>query len=61
MCSSDLLSNDPEELAARARHWLNDPDAAAAAGTAAREHALRHYGADRFLAEWDRILEKVTA
>ena len=56
-----LLSNDPEALAAQARQWLNDPDAAAAAGTAAREHALRHYGADRFLAEWDRILEKVTA
>jgi hypothetical protein len=56
-----LLSNDLEALAAQARHWLNDPDAAAAAGTAARGHALRHYGLDRFLADWDRILEKVTA
>ncbi len=56
-----LLSNDPDALAAQARRWLDDPGAAAAAGTAAREHALEHYGADRFLGEWDRILEKVTA
>jgi glycosyltransferase involved in cell wall biosynthesis len=34
-----LLSNDPEALAAQARRWLDDHDAAAAAGTAAREHA----------------------
>jgi glycosyltransferase involved in cell wall biosynthesis len=56
-----LLSNDPEALAARARQWLDDPDAASAAGAAAREHALTHFGSDRFLADWDRILEKVTA
>jgi glycosyltransferase involved in cell wall biosynthesis len=56
-----LLSNDPEALVAQARHWLDDPDAAAAAGAAAREHALRHYGPDRFHADWDGILEKVTA
>ncbi|MFI7481868.1 glycosyltransferase [Kocuria sp. M1R5S2] len=56
-----LLSNDLHALAGQARHWLEDPDAAAAAGTAAREHALAHYGLDRFHADWDRILEKVTA
>lgn len=56
-----LLSNDPRALAAQARAWLADPAAAAAAGSAAREHALAHYGTDRFHADWDRILEKVTA
>ena len=55
-----LLSNDPDELLARARDWLHDRDAAAAAGAAARDHALRHYGLGRFLADWDTVLQEVT-
>lgn len=55
-----LLSNDPDELLARARGWLHDRDAAAAAGAAARDHALRHYGLGRFLADWDTVLQEMT-
>ncbi|WP_230928255.1 glycosyltransferase [Dietzia aurantiaca] len=54
-----LLSNDPAQLESRAREWLADPGAAAAAGAAAREHALAHYGVGRFLADWDEILTEV--
>lgn len=54
-----LLSSNPAELAERARTWLADPDAAAAAGRAAREHALTHYGLTRFLRDWDTLLEEM--
>ena len=59
--AAGLLSNDPAQLEARARLWLADRDAAAAAGAAAREHALAHYGLARFLAEWDMIMAEVTS
>ncbi|WP_114560346.1 glycosyltransferase [Desertihabitans aurantiacus] len=51
-----LVSNDLEELLATARRWMDDPEEARAAGLVAREHALGHYGIDRFLADWDRVL-----
>jgi glycosyltransferase involved in cell wall biosynthesis len=42
-----------------AAHWLIDePDAAARLGAAARRAALARYGLDRFLADWDRLLEE---
>ena len=59
--AAGLLSNDPAELAGRARQWLDDPGAAADAGAAARAHALERHGLDRFLADWDALLEKVVA
>ncbi|MCW2632724.1 MAG: hypothetical protein JWR88_1686, partial [Pseudonocardia sp.] len=37
-----------------------DPLRAAAMGRAARQAALRRYGVDRFLADWDRLLAEVT-
>jgi glycosyltransferase involved in cell wall biosynthesis len=41
-----------------AAHWLlDDPDAAHRLGVRAREHALARYGLDRFLGDWDRLLE----
>jgi hypothetical protein len=59
--AAGLLSNDPAELAERGRQWLQDPASAAEAGAAARAHALDRYGLDRFLAEWDALIERVLA
>lgn len=55
-----LLTNDLTALAAQARRWLEDPEAARAAGAAGRAHALAHYGLDRFLTDWDDLLGKVS-
>ena len=44
-----------------AAHWLLSDDAAAASlGARARQVALARYGLDRFLADWDRLLEEET-
>ena len=59
--AAGLLSNDPAELTARARQWLDDPGLAARAGEAARAHALEHYGLERFLADWDEQIGRVVA
>lgn len=59
--SAGLLSNDLGELAQRGRQWLEDPDLAARAGAAARVHALDRYGLERFLADWDALIERVVA
>jgi glycosyltransferase involved in cell wall biosynthesis len=59
--AAGLLSNDPAELADRGRQWLDDPAAAAEAGAAARAHALERYGLERFLADWDALVERVAA
>lgn len=49
----------PEELYAAAAGLLADPDCARRAGLAAREFALRRYGLQRFLDEWDTLLHDV--
>jgi hypothetical protein len=59
--SAGLLSNDPAELAERGRQWLQDPASAAEAGAAARALALDRYGLERFLADWDALVERVAA
>ena len=56
-----VLSSDPEVLIATARRWLADPDEARERGAAARRHALAAFGVERFLADWDRLLEEVVA
>jgi glycosyltransferase involved in cell wall biosynthesis len=44
-----------------ATHWLlEDPAAARRLGERARQVALNRYGLDRFLADWDRLLEEET-
>jgi glycosyltransferase involved in cell wall biosynthesis len=44
-----------------AAHWLLEDDAAAVSlGARARQVALARYGLDRFLADWDRLLEEET-
>jgi glycosyltransferase involved in cell wall biosynthesis len=44
-----------------AAHWLIDePEQARRLGARARQVALARYGLDRFLADWDRLLEEET-
>lgn len=54
-----IVSNDVSVLTDAAAHLLADPDAAAELGAAARTHAIDRYGLDRFLTDWDRLLEEV--
>jgi hypothetical protein len=55
-----VLSTRPDRLWSAVREYLHDADAARLAGKAARAAALERYGLDRFLADWDRLLEEVT-
>jgi hypothetical protein len=44
-----------------AAHWLiEEPEQARLLGARARQVALARYGLDRFLADWDRLLEEET-
>ncbi len=56
-----VLSSDPDVLRATARRWLADPDEARVVGSAARAHALGRFGVERFLADWDRVLDAAVA
>lgn len=56
-----VVSNRPEVLS-EALEWLgSDHDAARRMGCRAREWALRKYGLERFLDDWNRLFEEVTA
>lgn len=55
-----VLSTRPERLWVAVREFLHDEDAARLAGKAARSAALERYGLDRFLRDWDALLEEVT-
>ena len=48
-----VVTARPEELAAAARRFVEDPSEARSVGAAAREAALSRYGLKRFLADWD--------
>lgn len=54
-----VVSSDPDVLAAAARRLLQDPEEAAARGRVARAHVVEHFGLERFLRDWDRLLEEV--
>jgi hypothetical protein len=56
-----VVSTRVDVLARAARELLDDPARARAMGDAARAHALERFGVDRFLADWDDLLEEVTA
>jgi glycosyltransferase involved in cell wall biosynthesis len=43
------------------RRLVADPDEARERGVAAREAALRRYGLERFLADWDGVFEEAAA
>jgi glycosyltransferase involved in cell wall biosynthesis len=57
--SAGVVSSDIDELIGAALRLVDDPDQAAAMGAAARAHALKYFGLDRFLSEWDQLLEGV--
>lgn len=52
-----VVSADVETLAAALERFISDPPAAAAAGKAARDFALAHFSLDRFLRDWDRLID----
>jgi hypothetical protein len=54
-----IVSNDLEALSAALRRFLEDPEKARVRGLAAREAALSRYGLERFLSDWDDLLEGV--
>lgn len=58
--SAGVVSNRMGLLQDTAKRWLADHDEARERGEAARRHALAHYGLDRFLGDWDRMLTEVT-
>lgn len=55
-----IVTTDVAALTRRCRELAGEPEAARAAGLAAREHALTRYGLAKFLAAWDRLLNEVT-
>jgi Glycosyl transferases group 1 len=57
--TAGLVSSNVEALVQEGRRMLADRDAAAAMGAAGRAHALAHFGVDRFLRDWDQLLEGV--
>ena len=59
--AAGAVSNRIDVLGERLRELAADPAAAREAGRAARAAALERYGLERFLADWDRLLEEVTA
>lgn len=56
-----VVSNDPAVLAAALRRLVDDPEQAAVMGKAARAAALERFGLERFLRDWDAVLDEVVA
>ena len=54
-----VVSTRVDVLAGALRRLIDDPDEAAERGRAARAGALRRYGLDRFLADWDDVLQEI--
>jgi hypothetical protein len=51
------ISTDVDALVRAAARLMADPDEAARRGRVARAFALEHYGLQRFLDDWDGVLE----
>jgi glycosyltransferase involved in cell wall biosynthesis len=56
-----VVSTRVDVLSRGLRELIADPDLARERGRAARAAALDRYGLERFLADWDRLLEEVAA
>lgn len=56
-----VVSADVGTLGDALRRYIADPEAARAAGKSARQIALKYFGLDRFLQEWDQLIEEVCA
>jgi glycosyltransferase involved in cell wall biosynthesis len=55
-----IVSTRVDVLTDAVRRLVADPDEARERGEAARAAALERYGLERFLADWDELLEEVT-
>jgi hypothetical protein len=55
------VSTRVDVLATAMRRLIDDPNEARERGAAARAAALERYGLERFLADWDDLLEEVAA
>jgi hypothetical protein len=53
-----VVSVDLTTLGHRLRDYMNDQAAAVAAGKAAREFATARFGLERFLADWNQVIEE---
>jgi hypothetical protein len=56
-----VVSADISTLAYALAGFVTDRAAAAAAGKAARDFAMAHFALDRFLAEWDDLIDELCA
>jgi Glycosyl transferases group 1 len=56
-----VVSADVKTLASALEGFVTDLAAATAAGKAAREFAMAHFNRDRFLAEWDDVIDQCCA
>jgi len=54
-----VVSADVDTLADALRYFVAEPEAARTAGKCARQFALAHFGLERFLQEWDELIEGV--
>jgi glycosyltransferase involved in cell wall biosynthesis len=57
--AAGVVSTDVSELRAGLRRLIDDPDEARARGQAARSAAVERFGLERFLSDWDSLLEEV--
>lgn len=58
-CECGVISTRVDALVKATRDLVNDRARARSMGRAARAHAQKRYGLDRFLAEWDALLDEV--
>jgi glycosyltransferase involved in cell wall biosynthesis len=56
-----VVSTDVTRLTTALRRLVADPDEARERGLAARRAVLERYGLERFLADWDAVLQEVAA
>jgi glycosyltransferase involved in cell wall biosynthesis len=59
--AAGAVSTRLDVLQGALRRLIDDPEEARERGEAARAVALERYGLDRFLADWDELLEEVAA
>jgi glycosyltransferase involved in cell wall biosynthesis len=59
--AAGTVSTDVRLLAEEVRRLVADPGLARERGAAARAAALDRYGLERFLADWDDLLEEVAS